>query len=156
MRPEITILASLHLIFMLVSNLPGEISFLKRYHWLTGTSQNWRMFYSAYTFKDQEFTVIANNGVEFQAAPPRYTERIEGGRLPIRLINYLGRLRNPNNEVAERVWIERLAREVGEAGGESFLVKARSLRTRNFYYSRRDGVIYKELVDDLGPYPALK
>jgi hypothetical protein len=153
MRPEISILASLHLGFVLFSVLPGESPFLERYHSITNTIQKWRMFYSAYTYRSQEFTVTADNGVTFRPLPPRYLEK--GGRKPpIRILNYLGRLANPGNETARRVWIERLAEEVAKSGGRSFVVEERSLRTRNFHYSRRDGVLFKEIVEELGPFQA--
>jgi len=151
MRPEISILASLHLGIVLLSLLPGEIRFVERYQWLTNTAQNWRMFFSAYTFREQEYTVVADNGAAFRAAPPRYLDA-DGGELPIRVVSTLGRLRNPGNETAAEVWIERLAEDVAASGGTSFLVEARSLRIRNFYYSRQDGVLFKELVDELGPF----
>jgi len=152
MRPEISILASLHLGFVLLSVLPGEIQFVERYQRLTVTIQNWRMFFSAYTYREQEFTVVADNGVVFRAAPPRYLDR-EAGGLPIRILNHLGRLRNPDNEKARQVWIESLAREAEKAGGRSYSVVDRSLRIRNFHYSRRDGVLFKEEVIELGPFP---
>lgn len=151
-RPEITILATLHLGFMLVSQLPGEIPFLESYHWLTNTRQNWHMFYSAYTYREQDFVVIANDGTEFQAAPPRHMEK-EGADLPIRLINHLGRLKDEGSEESQEVWVERLAEEVERGGGSSFAVEFRSLRIRNFHYSRKDGELYKEMVERLGPIP---
>jgi hypothetical protein len=152
MRPEVSILASLHLGFLLLSALPGESLFLERYHSITNTIQRWRMFYSAYTYRSQEFTVKADNGMTFRAAPPRYLEA-DGRRLPTRIVNHLGRLGNPGNETAQRVWIERLAEEVKKSGGRSFVVEDRSLRIRNFHYSRRDGVLFKEMVEELGPFP---
>jgi hypothetical protein len=69
-------------------------------------------------------------------------------------VNYLGRLANPGNETARRVWIESLAGEVEKTGGRSYVVEDRSLRVRNFHYSRRDGVLFKEFVEELGPFPA--
>lgn len=152
MRPEISILASLHLGLVLVSLLPGDIRFVERYQWLTNTAQNWHMFYSAYTFREQSHTVVADNGEAFRAAPPRYLD--DQGALPIRMVNYIGRLRNPGQEEAKAAWIGRLGEEVAARGGSSFVLEARSLRIRNFYYSRRDGELYRELIDELGPYRA--
>jgi len=151
MRPEISILASLHLGIVLLSLLPWENRFYERYQWLTNSAQNWRMFYSAYTFREQEYTVIADNGTVFRAAPPRYLDA-DGGELPIRIVSCLGRLQNPGNEIAAGVWIERLAKEVAASGGSSFFVEVRALRIRNFYYSRQDGVLFREMVDELGPF----
>lgn len=155
MRPEISILASLHLAFVLLSVLPGESRFLDHYHSLTNTIQQWRMFYSAYTYRSREFTVKVDNGVAFRPVPPRYLEK-DGRKLPVRIANHLGRLANPGNETAQRVWIESLAGEVEKAGGRSYVVEDRSLRVRNFHYSRRDGVLFKEFVEELGPFPAEK
>jgi hypothetical protein len=153
MRPDVSILASLHLAFVLLSVLPGENRFVRHYQWLTNTVQNWRMFYTAYTYRGQEILVLADNGSTFRAAPPRYRDP-DGGRLPNRIVNHLGRLRNAGNEEAMRVWVERLAEEVRRSGGDSFVVEDRALRIRNFHYSRRDGVLFKELVEELGPFPA--
>ncbi len=155
MRPEVSILASLHLGFVLLSVLPGESLFLDRYHSLTNTLQKWRMFYSAYTYRSQEFTVKADNGVTFRPVPPRYLEN-DGRKLTVRIVNYLGRLANPGNETARRVWIESLAGEVEKSGGRSYFVEERSLRIRNFHYSRRDGVLFKEMGEVLGPFPVGK
>lgn len=155
MRPEVSILASLHLGFVLLSVLPGESIFLERYHSLTNTLQKWRMFYSAYTYRSQEFTVKADNGVTFRPVPPRYLEN-DGRKLTVRIVNYLGRLANPGNETARRVWIESLAGEVEKSGGGSYVVEERSLRIRNFHYSRRDGVLFKEMGEVLGPFPVGK
>lgn len=155
MRPEVSILASLHLGFVLLSVLPGESLFLERYHSLTNTLQKWRMFYSAYTYRSQEFTVKADNGVTFRPVPPRYLEN-DGRKLNVRIVNYLGRLANPGNETARRVWIESLAGEVEKSGGRSYVVEERSLRIRNFHYSRRDGVLFKEMGEVLGPFPVGK
>jgi hypothetical protein len=155
MRPEVSILASLHLGFVLLSVLPGESLFLERYHSLTNTLQKWRMFYSAYTYRSQEFTVKADNGVTFRPVPPRYLEN-DGRKLTVRIVNYLGRLANPGNETARRVWIESLAGEVEKSGGRSYVVEERSLRIRNFHYSRRDGVLFKEMGEVLGPFPVGK
>jgi hypothetical protein len=111
------------------------------------------MFYSAYTYRSQEFTVKVDNGATFRAAPPRYLAK-DGRKLPVRIANYLGRLANSGNEKARQVWIESLAGEVDKAGGRSYVVEDRSLRVRNFHYSRRDGVLFKEFVEELGPFPA--
>jgi hypothetical protein len=153
MRPEISILASLHLGIVLLSVLPGDIRFVERYQWLTNTVQNWHMFYSAYTFREQSHTVIADTGETFLAAPPGFADA-EAKDLPIRMVSYLSRLRNPGQEQGYAAWVERLGEEVAARGGRSFVIEARSLRIRNFYYSRRDGELYKELVDELGPYRA--
>jgi len=153
MRPEISILASLHLVFVLLSVLPGESRFLQHYHSLTNTIQQWRMFYSAYTYRSREFTVKVDNGETFRPVPPRYLEK-DGRKLPVRIANHLGRLANPGNETARRVWIESLAGEAEKSGGRSYVVEDRSLRVRNFHYSRRDGVPFKEFVEELGPFSA--
>lgn len=155
MRPDVSILASLHLGIVLVSLLPGEIPFVKHYQWLTNTIQNWHMFYSAYTHRSREYTVLVDDGTAFRPVPPRYLQTDYDG-LPVRIVNHLGRVVVPGNEAARRVWTDRLAEEARKSGGSSFMVEDRALRIRNFHYSRRDGVLFKELVEELGPFPVGK
>jgi len=152
MRPDVTILATLHLSFMLLASLPWENAFLERYQWLTNTVQYWRMFYSAYTIHDQDYLVVSDGKVVMRAAPPRYLDPDPEGQLPIRIINHLGRLRNPGNEAARSAWFARISEEMSKREADSYTVEMRSERVRNFYYSRKDGVLFKELVNSYGPF----
>ncbi len=158
----IVVFASFHGLILLISvapvNLPPHstlLPVLKPYHELTGTSQQWNMFYTI----PQMHSMSATMKIEYpdgrveEKGPLlpdmkviRFPEKVRYFHVMLRIIH------QERTSKYRDAWQAALAERMAQDGGRSFEVKIETQLIRHLFHIAKDGKLSKTLFDRFGTY----
>ncbi|MEO0445411.1 MAG: hypothetical protein AAF191_04975 [Verrucomicrobiota bacterium] len=119
---------------------------------LSGVRQDWGMFHSIPAEHRVRFRVVLDDGREFGPITPGLEtwKRYRG-----RGFYAVNRLLDEREDLEQRdAWLEKIGAEVEVRGGKSFRLRIERDVIRDLFHSRRDQILTKERVTELGPFPA--
>ncbi len=159
-KVAIVLFGFLHGVMLLVAIVPRDWSphadllpLLTPYQELTGTAQQWNMFYTipAFASSSVKMTLRYPDGKEVVRGP--VLPGLESVQTPKRILYYyvIDRMLHDKSYARFREgWEAKIAQQVEREGALSYRVEVENLATRNFFHITKDGKLTKAIHEQFG------